>query len=341
MSRIAVIVVNYRTPELAIACIRSIAAARTTFSDLHVFVVDGNSADGSAEQIAAAVDGLDWVTLLALDVNGGFAFANNRALAALSASGPLPDAVALINPDARVRDGALEAMAAVLDRTPQAGAVGALLVHEDGRPQASAFHFPTLRGEFARGARTGVLERWLRVPPQTVEGAQALEVPWVTGAAVMFRTAALQATGLFDEGFFLYFEETDLMRRLRRQGWSIWHEPAALVVHEGGAATNIRDPALGTPRRRRMPAYWYEARRRYFALAHGRGVALLAGAAFLLGNLWWKARQLVAPQPDQGPLRSTGDLLDHGFWPARRDATPAVPALGDPANALPAWMQRR
>ncbi len=338
MDTVAVIIVNYRTPVLAIKCVRALDAARTAFPGLRVVLVDGGSGDGSVEQIAAGVADLDWVTLLPLAVNGGFAFANNQAIAALERSGPLPDAIALINPDARVRPGALEALAALLEREPRAGAVGALLIHEDDSAQSSAFRFPSIRGEFCRGARTHLLERLLLMPPTSIDSDIASEVPWVTGAAVMLRTAALQGSGLFDEGFFLYFEETDLMRRLRRHGWSIWHEPLARVVHDGGAATNIRDPASGMPHARPMPRYWYESRRRYFALARGRGYAVLAGVAWLAGHACWRVRQLLMPRPESGPLRSASDLIDHGMWPAPSDRAPAVPRIGDLPHDRPAWM---
>lgn len=339
MKQLAVIVVNYRTPELSLRCVNALAEARAAFPDLRAIIVDGGSDDGSAERIAAAVSDLGWVTPLALDVNGGFAFANNRAIAALAASGPLPEAIALVNPDARVRPGALEAMAALLDREPRAGAVGGLLVHEDGRGQSSAFRFPSLRSEFCRGARMQVLDRLMGVQSSSIDSDQATEVPWVTGAAVMLRTAALRDAGLFDEGFFLYFEETDLMRRLRRHGWSVWHEPAARIVHDGGASTKIRDPASGMPRARRMPRYWYQSRRRFLALAHGRGYALLAGVAWLMGHLAWKARLLVAPRDDEGPARSGMDTLAMGLWPGRSDATPHVPGIGDRPSDRPAWME--
>lgn len=339
MQGLAVIVVNYRTPELTIRCLDAIEPARAAFPDLRAIVVDGGSGDGSAAQIEQAVADRDWISFLPLDVNGGFAFANNRALAALAAVGPLPEAIALINPDARVCPGALEAMAALLAREPGAGAVGALLVQEDGRRQSSAFQFPTLRGELCRGARIHLLERLLGVPPSSIDGDVALEVPWVTGAAVMLRTAALDAVGLFDDGFFLYFEETDLMRRLRAAGWSVWHEPEARVVHDGGASTAIRDPASGMPRARRMPRYWYESRRRYFALAHGRTYAVLAGLAWLVGLGVWKLRQAVAPREDIGPSHSGRDTIAHGLWPAALDRQPHAPALRDAAGERPAWME--
>lgn len=343
MQDLAVAIVNYRTPDLTLDCVASLLPARTGFPGLRVVVVDGGSGDGSAERIVAGVAASgwnDWVSVLSLTLNGGFAFANNRAVAALAAAGPLPAAIALINPDARIRPDALERMAALLDRQPDAGAVGALLIHEDGRPQSSAFRFPSIRGEFCRGAGTGFIDRLMRVPPTSIDSDVAVEVPWVTGAAVMFRTDALAEAGLFDEGFFLYFEETELMRRLRAHGWTVWHEPAALVVHEGGAATQIRDPETGLPRRQPMPAYWYEARRRYFTLGHGRLHGLVAGLAWLVGRGWWLLRQLLAPRPRTGPQHETRDFVRHGLWPDRFDATPAARTLEAPAGDRPAWMKR-
>ena len=306
-------------------------------------VVDGGSADDSVARIERAIADhgwSDWVTVIPLAINGGFAFANNRAIAALRDSGPLPPAIALINPDARVRPGALEQMAALLDSKPAAGAVGALLIHEDGRRQSCAFRFPSIRGEFCRGAATGFIDRLLGEPPTSIESSVALEVPWVTGAAVMLRTTALIETGLFDEGFFLYFEETELMGRLRDHGWTIWHEPAARVVHEGGAATQIRDPETGMPRAQPMPVYWYKARRRYFALRRGRLFGFISGLAWLAGRMLWQVRQIVAPKARSVVQHEVSDMVVHGLWPSRFDATTAVRLLNEAAGDLPAWMNR-
>lgn len=306
-----------------------------------MLVVDGGSQDGSAEALAGAVAAQsDWIELLALPINGGFAYANNQALLALAGQGPLPEYVALINPDARVLPGAIEAMAAVLDREPGCGAVGGLLVHDDGSTQSSAFRFPSLRTEFCRGARTGLLDRLLRQPASRVEPAQAGPVPWVTGAAVMFRTEALAQSGLFDDGFFLYYEETELMYRLRGKGWTIWHEPKARVVHAGGAATQIRDPKTGAPYRKPMPRYWYEARKRYFALVGGQGYAFAAGLAWLSGNLIWRLRRLITRTPDSGTQRAMRDMIAYGLWASRRDSQRVAPPFSGPAGATPAWMVR-
>lgn len=344
MKRLSVITVNYGTPHLTIACIESIAATRTRVTDVKVIVVDGGSSDNSVEILAerlAAPHLKDWVEFLPLPINGGFAFANNRAMMHLAQQGDLPDYIALINPDARVTPGALEALSATLDREPNAGAAGALLMHEDGRPQGSAFWFPSLRGEFCQGARTGLIDRLLRHNSEPIVAAQACQVPWVTGAAVMFRTAALQSTGLFDEGFFLYFEETELMWRMRKAGWDIWHEPAARVVHLGGVATKIRDPETGLSLPKRMPRYWYEARRKYFALTGGRIYALATGLAWLSGYGIWQLRRLITNLPADGPLSPARDLAYFGLWPPKMIARPAAPNFTTAATPEPHWMRTR
>ncbi|WP_420383827.1 glycosyltransferase family 2 protein [Novosphingobium sp.] len=344
MKRLSVITVNYGTPDLTIDCVEAIAATRSPDDEISIIVVDGGSSDNSVEIIAkrlAASHLKDWVELLPLPINGGFAFANNRAMMLLAQQGDLPDYIALINPDAQVTPGALEALRATLDREPKAGAVGALLIHQDGRPQGSAFWFPTLRGEFCQGARTGVIDRLLRHKSEPIVAAKACQVPWVTGAAVMFRTAALQSTGLFDEGFFLYFEETELMWRMRKAGWQIWHEPAARVIHLGGAATKIRDPETGLPLPKRMPRYWYEARRKYFALTGGPGHALSAGLAWLSGYGIWQLRRRITNLPDDGPLSPASDLAKFGLWPPKMIAKPAAPYFKTEANPEPHWMETR
>ena len=342
MTSLAVIIVNYRTAALAIAGMNALTDAVPQFERLRTVVVDGGSNDGSSEAIERAMStspaGLQ-ASLLSLTINGGFAYANNCAMLQLAAEGDLPEYIALINPDARVRPGALSALVRLLENEPRAGAVGAQLEHEDGRPQASAFNWPSVRGEFCRGARTGLLDRLLRVSPVSIERHVSGRVPWVTGAAVLFRTAALAETGLFDEGFFLYFEETDLMRRLTAKGWDIWHEPAARVVHHSGAATQLRNPETGLLPSRPMPRYWYESRRRYFALAGGRGYAMGVSIAWLIGHIVYRTRRLLVPTATDGPLRPAHDLVRYGFWPSSRDRAEAVPHFGDTPAAKPAWMK--
>jgi len=340
---IAVVIVNYRTPDLAIDCVRSLEGERADFPDLHVVLIDGGSADGSAERMMTAFPAdNDWVSILPLPINGGFAYANNQGLLALAEAGTLPRYVLLLNPDARVRRGALAKLVDLLDGKPRAGAVGARLEHEDGEEQGSAFPFPSIAREFSNTARTGLVSRLFRHGKTIVSSDHACLAPWVTGAAVAIRTEALREVGLFDDGFFLYFEETELMHRLAQAGWEIWHEPEARVVHLAGRATNIRDPATGRLLPKRLPRYWYDSHRRYFVRTAGGVTAVLAGLAWLAGRSVWQLRCLLTRRADDDPARSTRDFIAFSLWPRRADMrrTP-LPRFGTPRGGVPAWMQAR
>ena len=69
---------------------------------------------------------------------------------------------------------------------------------------------------------------------------QTSQVDWVTGASFMMPRSVLEDIGLMDDGYFLYFEETDLMARAHKAGYSVWHVAESCVVHLAGQATGVR-----------------------------------------------------------------------------------------------------
>ena len=341
---VAAVMVNYRTPDLALGAARALATARAEFPDLRLVIADGCSNDGSVETIAAGIaqsDLAEWVTLLPLATNGGFGWANNQAMLRLMQSETPPDYIYLLNPDTEVSPGAVSALVAVLDRHPGCAAVGSLLLNEDGSPSGSAFRFPSVGRELLRGARTGGIGRMLGIEPVLVDDGRAGEVDWVTGASMMFRTAALKQTGLFDTAFFLYFEEVELTHRLRKAGWTVRHEPASKVRHLGGASTglayNRTDITLGPP----LPHYWFASRRRCFALIGGRGAALSANLAWLAGHAFYMLRHAVGRGGNQIlNRREARDLLKCGMVPDQADTIPDVTRWDEAPGRTPAWMQR-
>jgi len=339
-ARVAVVIVNYRTPDLSLAALRSVWAERAQVPGLQALLVDGGSGDGSADRLRDALETAPDpdTELLPLPVNGGFGHANNQALGRLAAAPHPPAYVCLLNPDARLLPGSLDRLVGLLEQRPDVAAVGAQLQGEDGTRQGSAFRFPTIRGEFCRGAGTDLLRRLLRQPQPVAERSEAGPVPWVTGAAVLFRMAALAEVGLFDTGFFLYFEEVELMHRLRAAGWDIWHDPDARVIHAGGGSTDIQWGPDGFHKRAALPAYWYASRRRYFGRTGGRARVVAAGLAFLAGRAIWQARVLVQRRRDGFPLRTSRDTARLSLWPRRADGIGHVGRLDDVPGRLPGWM---
>lgn len=332
--RIAVVIVNYRTPDLAIGAVAALEPERVAEPDLQVVVVDGGSGDGSAERLAGAFAGSDWVEVLPLPENGGFGWANNQAMLRLLQSDTPPDYIHLLNPDTEVEPGAVSRLADVLDAHPRCGAVGSQLLEPDGAASGSAFSWLTIGRELDRGAKLGLLGRLLgHKDYQIIQPAG--EVDWVTGASVMLRAAALREAGLFDTGFFLYFEEVELMWRIHKAGWTIRHEPASRVRHVGGAATGIngsREEALRPAR----PDYWYRARRRYLTLSFGRPAALTASLAWLAGHATLLARRLIGSGKAHPMVEADARrLMRHGFAPVAQP--PAFPQWDEPPGRPPAW----
>jgi len=341
---VTVIIVNYRTPELTEKCLSHLRDERSAFRNLHVIVVDGGSADGSADKLATVVAGAEfqgWVELLALSINGGFGWANNQAMQRLISGSEPPQYIHLLNPDAEIEPRAVSLLADYLNRNPRVAAVGSQLVEPDGSLSGSAFIFPSIRGEFARGAQTGILERLLRVPPISIDATQSTEVDWVTGASVMFRVAALQKVGLFDEGIFLYHDEVELMWRMRRAGWAVAIEPRSRVRHIGGAATGVHDRETEGSVRPRVPAYFYRSRARFFGLTRGRWVATFAFLAWVAGHAVWSARRILGLAPRSKPIdHQLRDHLSNAF-PRHHDFVAAAPKPDAPPTKAPRWISDR
>jgi N-acetylglucosaminyl-diphospho-decaprenol L-rhamnosyltransferase len=338
---VTVIIVNYRTPDLVALNLAALAKERAEWPQLSVLVIDGGSGDGSAERISEHIrtkGWREWVRCRPLPINGGFGWANNCGIRQIFEERPQPGYLYLLNPDAVVQPGAIRLLAAALDEDPGAGAVGSKLLDQDGTVLGSAFRFPTPGSEFARGADTGWINRLFGLRPLRVDLEVKGRVDWVTGASVMFRPEALRSAGVFDEGFFLYFEEVELMHRLRARGWHTLHEPKSEVVHVGGASTGVGVAGRAPPR---MPAYWYRSRLRYLARTQGRTGTVATNLLWLLGKSIWGARRLVGKAPgDKHPPQEMRDLLRTGLIPKRHDLIAHGIRL-EHQSALPAWKTRR
>ena len=305
---ILVVIVNYRTPGLAADCLASLAPEVGAVGGVRAVVVDGGSADGSAEILARAIRErgyTDWAALLPLERNGGFAYANNAALARALAAPDRPRYVYLLNPDTIVFPGALAALRAFLESHPSAGIAGSRCENADGTVRRTAFRFHSVLGELESEAAIGpisrLLHRWIVAPPV---GDAPRRTDWVSGAAMLVRSEVFDAIGLLDDGYFLYYEETDFARRAAAAGYESWYVPQSRVLHYCGQASGVTqaDGSIGL-----APSYFYESRRRYFVKHHGRAYAVSADLAWLAGGLLRRARRWVEGAADAG---SRARLLD-------------------------------
>lgn len=288
---LSIVIVNFRTADLVIALLRSIAAALPDVTTCHIFVVDNDSQDGSTEKLknlVASEAWHDWVVIVPAARNGGFAYGNNVGITETLRLFPTVDYVMLLNPDTIVFPGSIEALVEFMDATPSAGVAGSLLENADGELEPSAHRAPSPLGELESAARLGVLTRILHrhavTPPLS---RHAHQCDWVSGASLVVRRKVLEAVGAMDEGYFLYYEEVDFCLRVRQAGWQIWFVPASRILHLEGASTGIRHT------RQRRAAYWYDSRRRYFVKHIGLAGWILADILWASGRASLALRRLL------------------------------------------------
>ena len=307
--RIAAIIVNYGTPELTLGAVTSLLEdSDPPEGPLDVHLVDNASPGDDAAVFARAIETRGWqgrVTLHVSSENLGFGRGNNLVLDVLRRDPP--DAVFLLNPDAAVEPGALRRLAAALAADPGAGAAGASLVLPSGARQPAAFRFPTPSREVMYTLGIGTLDRALRVAPVSLpENHPGGPVDWLTGAAVLIRWRALTEAGFFDPGFFLYYEEVELMHRMGRRGWRMLSVPGARARHATGAATGVGSEGAEL---RRRPAYFYDSFRRYHTLTAGRRRALVMAALMLPAAVLNRGVSALARRPVRLP-----DGFERDHW---------------------------
>ncbi|HET7292092.1 MAG TPA: glycosyltransferase family 2 protein [Vicinamibacteria bacterium] len=193
-------------------------------------VVDNASDDGSAE-----VARRHGARVIANRDNRGFASAANQGLRETHT--PL---VLLLNPDAELRPGALDALRRTLDSIPRAAVVGPRTRNPDGTIQVSFGRDLTPASERRqRRLVLGVERRDPAILREVEDMASRPRTPdWISGSCWLARRAALETVGLFDEGYFLYEEDADLCRRLRAAGWELAFTPDAEVVHRKGTSAD-------------------------------------------------------------------------------------------------------
>lgn len=225
---VSVVMVSFNTRELTLEAIESVfASVLDPDFRLEVIVVDNASQDGSAEAIEG---GFPHVRVIRSDENLGFGRGNN--LGVHYATGV---AILLLNTDTIVRPGAIECLYGELFREPNRGVVGPYLQNADGSYQCSMQSFPTVW-------RTFCTYFWLdRVFPNVPVFADAFmvhadpqaerDVDVINGAALMIRADVFREVGGFDPEYFMYFEESDLCKRVASLGFRSRYIPSAKVLH--------------------------------------------------------------------------------------------------------------
>jgi hypothetical protein len=238
---LSVIIISFNTRELLLSCLSAVDRELEGVEH-EVVVADNASTDGSAGAARASFPG---VKVIANRENLGFARAANQGFRATTGR-----YVLLLNPDVTINGASVQSMAAFMEGTPDAGLLLPKLLNPDGTLQLSCRTFYSLEilalrrtplGRLfpdSRAVRDHLMADW--------DHAEAREVDWGLGAAMFIRRVAVKDGALFDERYFLYFEDVDLCLELKSAGWKVIYFPRAAFVHH-----HLRQSASGLINRAR------------------------------------------------------------------------------------------
>jgi len=239
---ISIIIISYNTKEILRECLQ-ITLKEIKSLNCEVIVVDNNSKDNSADMVASE---FPQVRLIRSGRNLGFGGANN--LGFLQTSGKY---IVFLNSDAFLKPDVLLKAFQKMEEDPEIGLAGAKLVGQDGSWQPSARQFPSLLNDFLQfsglAARFSQSRFFGKGDRTWASPLEATKTDWVPGAFAIARRDLLKQLNCFDERFFLYSEEVDLCKRIKKLGYQIWYWPDLVVIHLGGeSAKKVANQSFST-----------------------------------------------------------------------------------------------
>jgi GT2 family glycosyltransferase len=224
-----VIILNWNLAHETIQCVESVRADLPP--GVEIVIVDGGSTDHSADLLRECLGAT--VLLIETGTNLGFAAGVNVGIQRALANGA--QSVVLLNNDTRVHPSMILHLAQAAIENPKAGIIGPVIYYHD-QPQR-IWRFASR--EYG----------WLPVPVQLLPSlvsqtcAAPFQVDYVTACAMLIKRSVVEAIGLFDTSYFMYFEDADYCRRARRAGYEIWCVPQARVWHQVSASARKQKSA--------------------------------------------------------------------------------------------------
>lgn len=218
--RVACVVLNWNSWQDTVACLTGLGGIE--YGNVTVIVVDNGSTNDSVERIRQAHPPVE---LIRTGRNLGYAGGVNAGIRLALERGA--EFVWLLNNDAKPLPNALSALVRKALEQPDLGAVGSVLMYMGAQHRVQAWGGGRVNCWLGRSSHAASVreDRWF---------------DYLTAASLLLRRAALEEVGLFDDGFFLYWEDTDLGFRLRRRGWRLGVAAESVVFHKEGASSGGR-----------------------------------------------------------------------------------------------------
>ena len=225
--RIGALIVTWNRRADVLECIDSVK--RSSYPRLATYVVDNASSDGTYEAIAAQHPD---VNLMRSEENLGFAGGNNLGLSWALEDGL--DAILLLNDDILIAE---DAVVRLIERSddPEVGVVSPkVFVHSDPQTIWAAGGLVDSRGAAVQ-KHYGELDRGQADEPSDID--------YAVGCAMLVKTEAIRHVGLMDPRYYMYYEESDWCRRMRRAGYRILYVPESRAWHKVSMNGHIRNHA--------------------------------------------------------------------------------------------------
>ena len=222
---LSIIIVNFKSKTKLISCLNSIYQADLAGLSYEIIVVENNSGDDLTDLTVKYPD----LKLIVSEQNLGMGGGNNLGIK--NSSGRF---ILISNPDIVFEPDTIKKLLNYLAANSRAGLVAPKLVNPDGSLQLSCLRFPKLYIPILRRTAIG---RFFKKQLDYYLMAEAdhnlvQSVDWVLGACFIVRRADLAADNkLFDERYFMYFEDVDLCRRTKHRGQEVIYYPEVEVIH--------------------------------------------------------------------------------------------------------------
>lgn len=225
MKKVGVIILNYKVASYCVRCIESVK--RSTYEQLKIYLVDNDSGREELEEL----EKIQGVEFIESGSNLGYSGGNNLGIQQALSEGC--ELVFIINPDAIVEKKAIENLVVGLDRL-EAG-IAAPKIYFEGSEKIW-YAGGIFDKQNVLGSHRGVNE----VDAGNYE--QEGETDYATGAAMLVKKDVFEKVGVFDERFFLYYEDADLCFRAKQAGFKVVYVPKAIAYHANAKSTGLGSP---------------------------------------------------------------------------------------------------
>ena len=231
MTDLSIIIVNYRGWKHLKVCLDSLAGFRETIYKYEVIVVDNNSDDGLLMEFKSAYP--DFI-FIESNVNGGFGYGCN-----LGAKNGRGEFFLFLNPDTVATEPEVEKLLKRAKDDPEYSIVSCSQVNESGKESKAFGLFPGFGTLTGTGRALYKLYNKRRVAERTKPKNTIIKPDWVSGSVIMMRSKIFEQIKGFDEDFWLYFEDTDLCKRVRDIKGEIAYFTDIKIQHNHGGTSRV------------------------------------------------------------------------------------------------------